>query len=166
MKKERDVFSATVQIRVGRQHVVLAQPLTYMNLSGVAVKALARKHHISLSDVLIVCDDLDLELGRMKIREDGSAGGHRGLTSIFQMLGTTGVLRLKLGIEAQGDGLDCVECHLIESVLFDAIGGGVRDFLPGVAILVQQLPGLRDAAAAAAAGDSRVRAGRDNEGAL
>ncbi len=73
-------------------------PLTYMNLSGVAVNALVRKKNIALEDVLVVCDDLDLPFGQMRLRAKGSAGGHNGLKSIIASLGSVEFARLRGGI--------------------------------------------------------------------
>ncbi len=80
------------------QELVLALPQTYMNLSGIAVKALVKKFKVSTADLLIVCDDLDLALGRMKIRAQGSSGGQRGLKSIIEHLGRQDFNRLRIGI--------------------------------------------------------------------
>jgi peptidyl-tRNA hydrolase, PTH1 family len=77
-------------------------PSTFMNLSGIAVKAAMHKYGMDLSDLLIVCDDLDLEFGRLRLRAKGSAGGHNGLRSIADSLGTTEFGRLKIGIGHPG----------------------------------------------------------------
>ena len=84
------------------QDVILAMPLTYMNLSGGAVARLAKKHLVRHEDLLVVCDDLDLETGRLRIRKSGSSGGHKGLTSIIQSLGTKDFARLRIGIGRPG----------------------------------------------------------------
>lgn len=78
--------------------VVLAQPLTYMNLSGKAVAELVANLHIDLPDLMIVCDDLDLPPGTIRLRKKGGSGGHRGLQSIIDVLGTTEFCRLRIGI--------------------------------------------------------------------
>ena len=98
LKRDLGTSSLSAKIKVGAKTVVLALPLTYMNLSGSAVKALLKKYKIDLSDLLIVCDDLDLEFGRMKLRPSGSSGGHRGLSSIIGSLGMSEFPRLKIGI--------------------------------------------------------------------
>jgi PTH1 family peptidyl-tRNA hydrolase len=69
-----------------------------MNLSGVAVKALFKKFKAGPQDLLVVCDDLDLELGRLKLRAHGSSAGHRGVSSIIEQLGTPEFNRLRFGI--------------------------------------------------------------------
>ncbi len=97
-KKEANTFSLTCASEIGANRVLLALPLTYMNLCGNSVKALLKKHGIANKDLLVVCDDIDLELGRIKIRPKGSGAGHNGLKSIIAMLGTDEFARLKIGI--------------------------------------------------------------------
>lgn len=83
---------------VAGSKVVLAKPQSYMNLSGKAVADLAHWYKIDLADLLIVCDDLDLPFAKMRLRSRGSAGGHHGLISVIEALGSTEFPRLKLGI--------------------------------------------------------------------
>jgi PTH1 family peptidyl-tRNA hydrolase len=78
--------------------LLLCKPQTYMNLSGESVGAIARFHKIEPASVLVVLDDMALPLGRLRIRERGSAGGHNGLQSILDHLGTQSVPRLRVGI--------------------------------------------------------------------
>ena len=87
--------------------VVLLKPQTYMNLSGEAVASLARFYKIPPESVLVVLDDMALGLGRLRLRSGGSAGGHNGLQSILQHLGTKDVARLRIGIggAAQGEAV-------------------------------------------------------------
>jgi PTH1 family peptidyl-tRNA hydrolase len=80
---------------------VVAQPTTFMNLSGHAVQALAAFHKVLPEDVLVVVDDADLPLGKLRIRTRGSAGGHNGLKSIIQELGTNEFPRLRIGVGRQ-----------------------------------------------------------------
>ncbi len=78
--------------------VFLLKPLTFMNLSGDAVGALARFYKISAPQILIISDDLDLPLGTVRVRAHGSSGGHNGLKSVIQVLGTDEFPRIKVGI--------------------------------------------------------------------
>ncbi len=78
--------------------VILAKPLTFMNISGEAVKRLRRKHHLAPADILVLYDDIDLARGSIRLRAGGSAGGHRGLDSIIGHLGSNEFPRLKLGV--------------------------------------------------------------------
>ena len=76
----------------------LLKPMTMMNLSGLAVAPVARKKGLEASQILVIYDDLDLPLGKMRWRPGGSAGGHRGVASIIEHLGTADFPRLKIGI--------------------------------------------------------------------
>lgn len=92
----------TVRTPAGRQ-LWLQKPLTFMNRSGAAVAAAAQALGASPGDVLVVCDCLDLPLGRLRLRPGGSSGGHRGLESVLAALGTEAVPRLRIGIGRQDD---------------------------------------------------------------
>jgi len=82
---------------------LLAKPQTFMNLSGRAVSAICRFHKIESSEILVVYDDVDLELGRLRFRASGSAAGHNGIKSLIQSLGTQDFARLKFGIGRTGN---------------------------------------------------------------
>src|SRR5258708_25018209 len=82
----------------GRSRVVLGEPQTYMNSSGEAVGALVRFYQVPLGRLLVVVDDADLPLGELRMRPGGSAGGHHGLESIEERLGTREYARLRIGI--------------------------------------------------------------------
>ena len=80
------------------ENYILVKPLTYMNDSGQAVGKIAAFHKIEPHEVLVIYDDMDLDLGRLRIRAEGSAGGHNGVRSIISHLGTQRFSRLRLGI--------------------------------------------------------------------
>lgn len=82
---------------VGAEKILLFKPLTYMNLSGQAVGPLAAYYKTSPADILVVCDDIDLPPGRLRLRPKGGAGGHNGLKSIIAVLGTEEFWRLRIG---------------------------------------------------------------------
>ncbi len=86
---------------VGGQGVLVMKPTTYMNLSGEAVGEAARFYKLPADHVLVISDDVDLPLGKLRIRKGGSAGGHNGLKSIIQHLGTDQFPRLKVGVGAK-----------------------------------------------------------------
>lgn len=89
--------------------VQLCKPLTYMNLSGQAVKSVASFYKIPPAETLIVLDDLALPLGKLRVRPEGSSGGHNGLKSLIEHLGTQNFPRLRIGIgSATGDVVDHV----------------------------------------------------------
>lgn len=94
----REAQSLTGRVRIAGQPVMVAKPETFMNLSGVAVRELLRKHGWTAEEALIVSDDLDLPLGTLRLRPRGSAGTHNGLRSIVGALGTEEFPRLRLGI--------------------------------------------------------------------
>jgi len=83
---------------VAGSKVVIARPQTYMNLSGQSVSRLVRKFDINLADLLVIHDDLDLPLGKIRIRQGGGSGGHKGVDSIITCLGNQDFLRLRVGI--------------------------------------------------------------------
>jgi len=78
--------------------VALLKPTTYMNLSGEAVGSFLRYHHVDLKELLVISDDTNLPMGRLRIRSGGSHGGHKGLLSIIQVLGTNAFARLRIGV--------------------------------------------------------------------
>lgn len=82
--------------------VLLVKPMTFMNESGAAVRGVLAKHHVSPQDALVVYDDLDLPLGRVKVLASGGPGSHKGMTSVIERLGTEDVARLRIGIEIEG----------------------------------------------------------------
>jgi PTH1 family peptidyl-tRNA hydrolase len=83
---------------IGPHRVVLARPMTYVNASGMAVQDLRRRYRVKPSDLFLIVDDLDLPLGRLRLRQKGTAGGHNGLRSVIEALGTDGFPRMRVGI--------------------------------------------------------------------
>lgn len=98
--------------RAGRA-VWLARPLTYMNASGESVGALMRYYRVPLERVLVVVDDADLPLGTVRLRPDGSSGGHHGLESVESHLGTRAYARQRLGIGRLEDGVREITGHVL-----------------------------------------------------
>lgn len=94
---------------IGTTRVLLARPVTYMNVSGVAVRDLRRRHRLRPEDILVIVDDINLPLGRLRLRPAGSAGGHNGLQSVIEALGTTAFPRLRVGIGRPPAGVDPAE---------------------------------------------------------
>jgi PTH1 family peptidyl-tRNA hydrolase len=80
------------------ERVILLKPLTYMNQSGKAVRPAVRRYDIPIAHMLIVHDDLDLPLGKVRLREHGGAGGHKGMESVISFLKTQDIARLRIGI--------------------------------------------------------------------
>ncbi|MBL7084815.1 MAG: aminoacyl-tRNA hydrolase [Candidatus Omnitrophica bacterium] len=83
---------------IENQEVILAKPLSFMNLSGGAVASIVKGKKIKVSDLLVACDDVNLPLGKIRIRPKGSDGGHKGLRSIIEALGTQEFARLRVGV--------------------------------------------------------------------
>ena len=83
---------------VAEKGVVLAKPRTFMNLSGQAVSRLVRQFNVPLEDLVVICDDLDLPLGRVRIRQRGGSAGHKGMESIIDSLGSQDFPRIRVGI--------------------------------------------------------------------
>ena len=106
---------------IANTRIVLAKPQTFMNLSGEAVSALVRRYKLSPEDILVIHDDLDLPLGKIRIREKGSSGGHNGLKSIIARLGTRDFPRIRVGIapNESSDGAAAPEVDAVEHVLSD-----------------------------------------------
>jgi len=80
------------------EKLLLAKPRTFVNLSGDPVACLVHKHGIPLSDLLVIYDDLDLPLGKIRLRQNGGSGGHKGMNSIISALGSEDFPRIKVGI--------------------------------------------------------------------
>jgi PTH1 family peptidyl-tRNA hydrolase len=100
----RKRFNARLaRVERGGENVILCQPQTFMNDSGEAVGALARFYQVPPGRTLVVLDDADLALGQIRMRPEGSSGGHHGLDSIERQLGTRAYPRLRLGIGRRAD---------------------------------------------------------------
>jgi peptidyl-tRNA hydrolase, PTH1 family len=101
-RHEKNALTGTGRVAGGS--VMVAKPLTYMNLSGDAVKLLVNAYLESTDDLIVVYDDIDLPLAKLRIRPSGSSGTHNGMRSIVQVLGTEKFPRLRIGIGAQDGG--------------------------------------------------------------
>ncbi len=107
--RDRECRSALAMGELGQRHFILQMPLTYMNLSGEAVSCLLRKKKWAPSQLLVVVDDAALPLGSLRLREQGSAGGHNGLKSIETHLQTDAYARLRVGIGSPLEGEDLAD---------------------------------------------------------
>ncbi|MEQ1826468.1 MAG: aminoacyl-tRNA hydrolase [Pirellula sp.] len=97
------------KVRIGQRDVVLLWPMTFMNCSGRCVSQFARFYKIEIENILVICDDLSLPLGKLRIRKSGSSGGQKGLNDIIQSLGTLDVPRLRIGIDPTPEHWDTVD---------------------------------------------------------
>jgi PTH1 family peptidyl-tRNA hydrolase len=94
----RQCRARVVLAEVGSEKLLLAKPRTFVNLSGDPVACLVHKHDIPLSNLLVIYDDLDLPLGKIRLRQSGSSGGHKGMNSIISALGSEDFPRIRVGI--------------------------------------------------------------------
>lgn len=122
------------------KNVLLIKPSTFMNRSGQAVAAAARKRGLGPADVIVVLDDLELPRGQIRIRKKGGAGGHKGLRSVIEVLGTEDFTRVRVGVGPRPAGEDLVDHVLARftaeerrevekavEVAADAVAAVVRD---------------------------------------
>ena len=109
-KKVKSYYSLISRGIINDHKVILVKPQTFMNLSGRAVSKVVSYYKISFRDLLIVYDDLNLDLGQLRIRKEGSAGGHKGMESIMQYLHSEEIPRLRVGIgnSSTNFNFDCV----------------------------------------------------------
>lgn len=98
LRKERNIAALCGKGKIGQQPVMLALPLTFMNLSGVAVGQLLKRHKVDAENLLVICDNVDIEFGRFKLKCSGSSAGHRGVESIIAQIGSNEFCRLRIGI--------------------------------------------------------------------
>ncbi|MFA5316538.1 MAG: aminoacyl-tRNA hydrolase [Dehalococcoidales bacterium] len=111
---EKQGLARTGAGEVGGTKIILARPQTFMNLSGQSVSRLVKKFRVDLADLLVIHDDLDLPPGRIRIRRDGGSGGHKGIASVTECLGSPDFYRLRVGI-SRPDDTD--EAAIVEYVL-------------------------------------------------
>ena len=91
---------------IGQRRIILARPLTFMNNSGITAVSLVKNLKILPENLVVICDDIDLPLGKMRIRRKGTSGGHRGLESLIQELGSSEFPRLRVGVGRPLEGVD------------------------------------------------------------
>ena len=94
---------------IGGQKVILAKPQTYMNLSGESIREIADFYKIEPENIIILCDDINLSEGQLRIRLKGSAGGHNGLKNIICHLGTQEFPRIRIGVGEKPRGMDLAD---------------------------------------------------------
>jgi PTH1 family peptidyl-tRNA hydrolase len=130
--------------------VLLLKPQTFMNLSGQVVRQVVDFYQVPLHDLLVVCDDINLPLGKLRVRARGSHGGHNGLRDIQNHLGTTEYSRLRIGVDAppEGEAVDFVlgrfrpaERAIIDEALARAVQAVVTWIHHGIAACMNQYNG-------------------------
>ncbi|MEX0787624.1 MAG: aminoacyl-tRNA hydrolase [Anaerolineales bacterium] len=143
--RRRVGLSLVTEARRNNRDITLAKPTLYMNESGRAVASLIRSSRVDLSSLLVICDDLDLPLGRIRLRPEGGSAGHRGLASIIEVLGTTSFARLRIGIGRPAGSMDPAD-FVLEDFLDDELTI-VGDALDRAVMCVEEV--LDDGVAAA-----------------
>jgi peptidyl-tRNA hydrolase, PTH1 family len=154
--------------RLGPDGALLVKPLTMMNLSGFAVSQLARYYRVEPGDILVVADDVNLPLGRLRARPRGSAGGHNGLRSIIEQFGSIEFARLRVGV-GRGDprrdladhvlaGFDADERPAVDEAIARAADASELFAAAGIEQVMNRFngPGERDEAAETDDGTSKA----------
>ena len=119
----------TARAKIGDEDVVLAKPQTYMNLSGSAVARLLQKYELRVEDLIVLADEANLPLGSLRIRRQGSAGGHNGLKSIIGALQADNFARVRMGVQPE---------HPISDRVAHVLGRFRKSDLEAVADLVER----------------------------
>lgn len=126
--------SVTAVKSVNGEKIILAKPLTYMNLSGLAVKELAAKYKQSLDDIIVIYDDADLPRFSVRVRANGGAGTHNGMKSIVENLSSENFKRIRIGIGATQDDL----AHYVLSRLSPGELSAYEKAVDQLAVLLEQ----------------------------
>jgi len=106
----RSQYSSLYTVETYRgERFLLVKPLTYMNRSGGTIRSWLNFHKIPMENLLVIYDEIDMDLGRIRLRESGSAGGHNGIKSIISSLGDESFSRLRLGIGPQPEQMDSAD---------------------------------------------------------
>lgn len=122
---------------IKNEKVLFVKPMTYMNLSGESIRLIVDYYKVDINDILVIYDDLDLPCGKIRIRDNGSSGGHKGMQSIIDHLKTNNIKRIRIGIDSdyRNDVIDYVlgnfskeESDIISNVL-NKSNNIVEDFI-------------------------------------
>lgn len=135
--------AVTAHHRTGKDKVIFAKPITYMNLSGNAVIELVNKYKIEQDKFIVVYDDVDLPLGKLRLRQVGSAGTHNGVKSIVSCLNTTSFMRIRIGIgQNLPIGYDLADYVLsnIDKDAADLLNKSIREVVDAVTDFINGVP--------------------------
>ncbi len=105
-KKHKAIFGKGI---IEGEKVILVKPQTYMNLSGESVRSLVDYYKVEVEDIIVIYDDISLDVGQLRIREKGSAGGHNGMKNIISHLGSEAFVRIRVGIGEKPKGYDLAD---------------------------------------------------------
>jgi len=124
---------------LGGEKLLLAKPRTFVNLSGKAVGRLVSKYAISLNNLLVIYDDLDLPLGKIRLRSGGGSGGHKGMGSIISALGSEDFPRIRVGIgRPQVEGLPNTDEDVIVSYVLSDFTSQVEELIKPIIVTVAE----------------------------
>lgn len=126
--------ASILETRLKNKQLLIIKPTTYMNLSGKAVKYWMDKEEIPLENILVITDDVDLDLGSLRLRAKGSGGSHNGLSHIIETLGTTDFARLRVGI-----GKDYAKGFQVEYVLGRWTTAEEKILIPRIGVAVEMV---------------------------
>lgn len=135
--------AVTGHYRTGKDKVIFAKPITYMNLSGNAVIELVNKYKIEQDKFIVIYDDVDLPLGKLRLRQVGSAGTHNGVKSIVSCLNTTSFMRIRVGIgQNLPIGYDLADYVLsnIDKDAADLLNKSIREVVDAVTDFINGVP--------------------------
>ncbi|MCD6309114.1 MAG: aminoacyl-tRNA hydrolase [Candidatus Eremiobacteraeota bacterium] len=134
VKLKRCARAKEAKAVINGHHLLLAKPLTFMNLSGRAVQSILFRHKIKIDHLLLISDDFNIPLGNIRLRKKGSSGGHRGIQSAIDLLGTGEFARLRIGIGHVPPGTDPVDFVL--SAFSEEEEKIIKDVIPRAADMV------------------------------
>ncbi|MEW6523959.1 MAG: aminoacyl-tRNA hydrolase [Bacillota bacterium] len=125
--------------RIGKNEVVLAKPQTYMNRSSLAVVSLLKEFCLGPDALVVVHDDLDLDPGRLRVRPHGGSGGHRGVLSLIEALGTDEFVRVRIGIGRPPPGIDPIDYVLagFTDLESEQIGAGIHHATAAITTIIE-----------------------------
>jgi len=124
---------------VGGEKLLLAKPRTFVNLSGKAIGRLVRKYAIPLNNLLVIYDDLDLPLGKIRLRSGGGSGGHKGMGSIISALGSEDFPRIRVGIgRPQVEGLSNTDEDVIVSYVLSDFTSQEEELIKPIIVTVTE----------------------------
>ena len=112
-RENRSVKGAVAEVAIAGVKTKLVKPLTFMNLSGDCIAPILRYSNATVADLIVVSDDIDLPVGRMRVRKGGSAGGHNGLKSVIERVGSPDFVRLRIGVGRDRDDRSKVISHVL-----------------------------------------------------
>ena len=141
--KKKECDATTAEIFVDGQKIVLAKPTTYMNNSGISVKQFMSKYKLQAEQVVIICDDIDLPQGSIRVKPNGSAGTHNGLKSIIHEINSQEFVRVRVGVGAPPEHMDLVDYVLSDLKIDDNLQKGIEKATDSVYDLIVGQPVMR-----------------------